>query len=175
MIYLIAGVTTWACWAKCTMTCGVHGSHGFTNVFHSYWSKMIEVLCYSDRLLSSRAQNGCANLWQTWFNRPNRKATVTSFAFCKHFQFWRDRNNSWYALNYRIATAGNVSSIRTKKSEITSQDQIDLEKNLKTLHGKIRSNRAEMALYGPTECSRRYLIPTENQPVSLQVSSWPRV
>ena len=32
-----------------------------------------------------------------------------------------------------------------------------------------------MALYGPTESAARYLIPTVNQPVSLQVSSWPRV
>ena len=74
-------------------------------------------------------------------------------------------------LNYRITIAGKVPSIRTLESEITSQDKKDSDRILKTSRGKIRSNRAEMALYGPTETGPRYLIPTENQPVSLQVSS----
>ena len=151
------------------MTCSVHGSYAFKNVFHNYRSKMLETWCYSDRKSPKWLRKFVANPIQP------PKPSNNCHDFKKKFQFWSDRNISIYALNYRIAAAGKVPSIRTFKIEITYRDQIDLARNSNSLHGKIRSNRAEMALYGPTETGERYLIPTEIQPVSLQVSSWPRV
>ena len=132
---------------------------------------MLEIFCYSDRLLTSRAPNGCATLWKTWFNRPNRQATVTSFAIWKHFQFWRARNNSKYALNYRIATAGKVSSIRTSKNEITSRDQLDSDRYI-SRPIRFGPNSLNVTWKDQIEPSRNGSVRTNRKVQAVPNSNW---